>query len=361
MISSACEDLSFYFFTIDYDVYAIHKYNSQLIHKYCKKNYVIKDNCYQKIKNIIDEIDPFQKMEILIGSGFIEEIQNNKLIGNRLNRGNNPSIIYNIKSKKFFHMMAKNKINHPDWKLKAKLDNGWLIKSHSSFGGQKVWSNFNQDNLSEDIYFQKIIIGQHISIQFLVEKGKIKILCFCKQHFLQEETRPFIISGITTISLKEKIKRKMLSIVKKISKFYSLNGLNSIDTVIDNDEKVYLIEINPRPGLALKLLSKIYGKKLFKIDSKLNKKIPNIGTVIIYSPKNLIYKNCNRSFLIHLKNSNKYSELPYKNDHLRKGSPICLKHFSFSKNENLEEKFKKITYKFLKDLLYEDKYKSNII
>ena len=258
-------------------------------------------------------------------------------------------------------MMAKNKINHPDWKLKAKLDNGWLIKSHSSFGGQKVWSNFNQDNLSEDIYFQKIIIGQHISIQFLVEKGKIKILCFCKQHFLQEESRPFIINGITTISLKEKIKRKILSIIKKISKFYSLNGLNSIDTVIDNDEKVYLIEINPRPGLALKLLSKIYGKKLFKIDSKLNKKIPNIGTVIIYSPKNLIYKNCNRSFLIHLKNSNKYSELPYKNNHLRKGSPICLKHFSFSKNENLEEKFKKITYKFLKDLLYEHKYKSNII
>ena len=75
----------------------------------------------------------------------------------------------------------------------------------------------------------------------------------------------------------------------------------------------------------------------------------------------MIYKNCNRSFLIYLKNSNKYSELPSKNDNLRKGSPICLKHFSFSKNENLEEKFKKITYKFLKDLLYEDKYKSNII
>ena len=82
MISSACEDLSFYFFTMDYDVYAIHKYSSQLIHKYCKKNYIIKDNCYQKIKNIIDEIDPFQKMEILIGSGFIEEIQNNKLSSN---------------------------------------------------------------------------------------------------------------------------------------------------------------------------------------------------------------------------------------------------------------------------------------
>ena len=343
-----------------YDVYAIHKYNSLLIQNYCKKNYILKKNCPKKIKKIVDEIDPFQKMEILVGSGFIEEVQNNSLIGNRLNRGNKPSIIHDIKSKKFFSMMAKNKINHPDWKLKSKQNSGWLTKSHSSFGGQKVWLNFNYDNLTEDIYFQKIISGQHISIQFLVEKGKTKLLCFCKQHFLQEESRPFIISGITTINLKEKIKKEMLSITKKISKFYSLNGLNSIDTVIDSDEKIYLIEINPRPGLALKLLSKIYGKDLFEINSNFNKKLLNLGTVIIYSPQDLIYKNCNKSFLIDLKKSNNFSELPNKNDHIKKGSPICLKHFSFLKNENLEEKVKKITYKFLKDLFYEDKFKSNI-
>ena len=192
-------------------------------------------------------------------------------------------------------------------------------------------------------------------------KNKIKILCFCKQHFLQEESRPFIINGITTINLKEKIKREMLFITKKVSKFYSLNGLNSIDTVIDDNEKVYVIEINPRPGLTLNLLSKIYGKKLFKIDSDLKKKIPNLGTVIIYSPKDLIYKNCNRNFLINLKKSRKYTELPYKIDYFKKGFPICLKHFSFLKSENLEEKVQKISYKFLKDLLYEDKYKSNII
>ena len=85
-----------------YDVYAIHKYNSLLIHKYCKKNYILKDICFKQIKDIVDEIDPFQRMEILVGSGFIEEIQNNRLIGNRLNRGNKPSIIHDIKSKKFF-------------------------------------------------------------------------------------------------------------------------------------------------------------------------------------------------------------------------------------------------------------------
>ena len=52
----------------------------------------------------------------------------------------------------------------------------------------------------------------------------------------------------------------MLFITKKVSKFYSLNGLNSIDTVIDDNEKVYVIEINPRPGLTLNLLSKIWKK-----------------------------------------------------------------------------------------------------
>ena len=344
-----------------YDVYAIHKYDSLLINRYCKKKFLLKDNCYKKIKSILDKIDPYQNMEILVGSGFIEEVQNNKLIGNRLNRGNKLSIIKEIKSKNFFRMMAKTKINHPDWKLQGKQRDGWLVKSFTSFGGQKVWLNFNQEDFTEDMYFQKIITGQHISIQFLVKKGKTKILCFCKQHFLSEQSRPFIISGITTINLKEKVKKKMFSITDKVSKFYELNGLNSIDTVIDKNEKIYLIEINPRPGLALKLLSKIYGNKLFKIDSNLKKKIPNLGTVIIYSPKDFIYKNCRSSFLIKLEKSKKYSELPKKYDYIKKGSPICLKHFSFFENENLEEKVKKISYKFLKDLLYEDKCKSNIV
>ena len=344
-----------------YDVYAIHKYNSLLIHKYSKKNFLVKDNCYKTIINILDKIDPYQKMEILVGSGFIEELPNNELIGNRKNRGNKLSVAQEIKSKKFFLMMTKTKINHPNWRLEIDSNYGWLAKSFSSFGGQKVWSNFNQENVTEDIYFQKIIIGQHVSIQFLAEKGKTKILCFCRQHFLSDESKPFIIKGITTINLKKKVKREMIYITEKVSKFYGLNGLNSIDTVIDDDEKVNLIEINPRPGLTLKLLSKIYGKKLFNIDSNSEKEIPNLGTVIIYSPKDFFYKNCRKSFLTKLEKSKKYSELPKRNHYIKKNFPICLKHFSFLENENLEEKLKKITYKFLKDLLYEDKYKSNIV
>ena len=145
-------------------------------------------------------------MEILVGSGFIEELHNNKLIGNRKNLGNKLSVARDIKSKNFFLMMTKTKINHPDWRLEVNSNYGWLAKSFSSFGGQKVWLNFNQENVTEDIYFQKIITGQHVSIQFLAEKGKTKILCFCRQHFLSDESKPFIIKGITTINLKKKVK-----------------------------------------------------------------------------------------------------------------------------------------------------------
>ena len=55
-------------------------------------------------------------------------------------------------------MMAKNKINHPDWKLKTKPDNEWLIKSHSSVGGQKVWSNFNKENLKKIFIFKRLLL-----------------------------------------------------------------------------------------------------------------------------------------------------------------------------------------------------------
>ena len=159
-------------------------------------------------------------------------------------------------------------------------------KIFESYGGQKVWLNFNNKIKNQKIYFQKIIIGEHISVQFLVKK-KIKMLCFCKQHFYSTKFRPFIINGLTTIKIDDRVKKKILSIVTKVSKFYKLNGLNSIDTVIDNKKNVNLVEINPRPGLSFNLLSRIYGKQLFNIEFDYKKKIQVLERLLFIVQKSL--------------------------------------------------------------------------
>lgn len=289
----------------------------------------------------------------MIGSGFAESLNLTKIIGNRLNYGNSIETNKIIKSKEFFVMMQKQKILHPNWSFK--INKNWLIKYFDSFGGEKVFNSSKSKILKrKNRYFQELILGDHISVQFFVNKDQITILCYCKQHFNHNCKRPFLIKALTTLNLSDKIKKKVDIILKKVSSFYKLNGLNNLDLVVENNENVYLIEINPRPGLSINIISRLYTSNGF---SSKDKKIPGFGTMIIYSNKKITNNKKTYEFFYEISKSSNYSELPTKDEIIKKNNPICLSHFTFSENENLEEKIKKISYKFHKELSnHENKY-----
>ncbi len=300
----------------------------------------------KKVKLFLKENDPDGKSKIIIGSGFAEKMRSKSIIGNRLNLGNYPEIFEKVKSPFFFNVLKKNKINHPLWSSSSKKNDEWIIKSFLTLGGQKIW-NYNKDDLKE-IYFQEKIYGNHLSVQFFVKNKKVKILCFCKQHFKPTKNQPFVINALSTTVVNSKIENEIKIIISKVSKCFDLNGLNNLDFVISKNKKIYLIEINPRPGLSFNLLTKLYGKNLFKFN-KFTKR-GNFGTMIIYSQKKFINKNRTLKVFKKFSESSDFSELPIENEIIEKNSPICLNHFTFGKNENLEEKIKEISYKIHEEL-----------
>lgn len=250
-------------------------------------------------------------------------------------------------------MMRKQKILHPNWSLKIKKN--WLIKYFDSFGGEKVFNSIESKTLKrQNRYFQELIFGEHVSVQFLVNESQMKILCYCKQHFYDDHKKPFLIKALTTLNLSYKIKKKINIILKKVSSFYKLNGLNNLDLVIDKNENIYLIEINARPGLSINIIDRLYASNHFQSKVKKNN---GLGTLIIYSKKKITNNRGVYEFFYEISKSSNYSELPTKDEVIKKNNPVCLSHFTFSENENLEEKFKKISYKFYKELSkYENKY-----
>jgi len=250
-------------------------------------------------------------------------------------------------------MMRKQKILHPNWSLRIKKN--WLIKYFDSFGGEKVYNSSESTILKrQNRYYQELIVGEHISVQFFVDKNQMIVLCYCKQHFYDDHKKPFLIKALTTLNLSDRIKRKIDNILKRVLCFYKLNGFNNLDLVIDKNGNVYLIEINARPGLSVNIISRLYKSNHFQ--SKLNE-IKGLGTLIIYSKKKITNNKKIYDFFYQISKSSNYSELPIKDEIIKKNRPICLSHFTFSKNENLEEKIKKISYKFYKELSkYENKY-----
>ncbi len=145
-----------------------------------------------------------------------------------------------------------------------------------------------------------------------------------------------------------KSKRKeIFNLVKKLTKIFSLKGINNID-LIEKENILYLIEINSRPGLSSKIIYEINGGPFIKEEKNPNKKFH--ATKIIYSSKRIIIKKKNIKFFKNYCNSNKFSELPNERDIIKVNQPICLLHL-MAKNKKLLEKMLHVeTNNFLNEL-----------
>ena len=292
-------------------------------------------------------------MEILIGSGFAELIDKNNLLSGRFNRGNDLQTLKKINSENFFLNLKNKGINIPAWSKKKSYSNEWLIKSFKSFGGVLVRKNAKNSFLKSDEYFQKKIFGEHLSLQFFIHDKRVKVLSVCNQFFKEDFHKPFVIKGIITRYTEPKLMKKLTEICCKISKSYNHNGINNLELILEkNSEKIYIIELNGRPGLSTNLIFRIH-KNIFKYKRFQTNQdtIRNFyGTEIIYSNKTLLIDKQRFQFIQSLKNCPSFSELPRKNLKINKNEPICLIHLQSKNKKNLKKKLKKLSYKILNNL-----------
>ena len=271
------------------------------------------------------------------------------------NRGNKFFTHRQINSLLFFRDLKKKKINVPSWSIKKPKTNGWLIKNLRSFGGKGVREIGKNIKITKFEYYQKIIDGEHISIQFYSEDKRMKILSICDQSFYKRKNKPYLIESILSRKLDLKTLKKIQEICNQLMKEYNLNGMNNLDIVLENTSKIiYVIELNARPGLSTNFLSKkykdLYKDNFLKIIEKKNENNFFYGTKIIYSNKNIIINKKKFKFIKSLSNSRSYSELPVLNDTIGIHEPICLIHSKSKKIEILRENLKKMSYKIYNEL-----------
>ncbi|ADQ46034.1 carbamoyl-phosphate synthase, large subunit [Caldicellulosiruptor kronotskyensis 2002] len=80
-------------------------------------------------------------------------------------------------------------------------------------------------------------------------------------------------------TLSEKVKEKIIDYTIKLARALRVVGLFNIQFVIDKDENVYVIEVNPRASRTVPILSKVTGIPMIKIATKLilGKKLKDLG------------------------------------------------------------------------------------
>ena len=303
----------------------------------------------KSLLGILKKIDPFNEMSILLGSGFAETISED-IISGRKNYGNNFETIKKTKSKSFFKELRKQKINFPRISKQAKKNGKWLIKEYQSYGGTKVKLYTSSKYINNNAYLQKFIHGDLVSVQFFVENQNVEILAICDQITKKSKKGLFLIKSLVTKKIKTSLSKKIHSLVKKISKTFSLKGINNLDLIMQG-EFFFLLEVNPRPGLSTNILNSNY-EDIFKIKSP-KKKITFNGyhsSTIIYARKEIKINKRKKIFLKKYCHSKLFSELPNLGDIIKVDEPICLLHLKSKDRILLNKRIEQKQLEFLRKI-----------
>ncbi len=92
------------------------------------------------------------------------------------------------------------------------------------------------------------------------------------------------ISVYPTFSISDKVKGKILQYAKKLGTGIGIVGLYNIQFIVDSNEEVYIIEVNPRSSRTVPFLSKATGYSLADIATEviLGKSLKELGIFALY-------------------------------------------------------------------------------
>ena len=176
--------------------------------------------------------------------------------------GNTPETVRKVRDPRhFFTQLQRHKIAYPESQCvppsgPRTSPNLWLRKTPASSGGQGIhYAHRTTAPHNPRCYYQKHIAqSRALSVTFLANGKQCVPLGFCQQTPDSSESMPMRLGTLQTTIPEHAIRERLAQIAQTLTGLYSLRGINSLDTVRDDDDTLWVLEVNPRPGIALALL-----------------------------------------------------------------------------------------------------------
>jgi uncharacterized protein len=188
------------------------------------------------------------------GAGFEDRAELLELVARRWTLfGNPPGVVRGVKDPlRLAELCATLNIPHP--KINARIPSDgrhWLVKSAGGSGGSHVAPAGAFRAEGEKIYFQRIAAGEPVSILFLGDGVKARMVGSSRQWVAPGPGEPFRFGGsLRPAGLSPGLETGLRRAAELITAACGLRGLNSIDFLVEGSE-YSLLEVNPRPGATL--------------------------------------------------------------------------------------------------------------
>jgi predicted ATP-grasp superfamily ATP-dependent carboligase len=208
--------------------------------------------------------------------------------------GNAPAVFRNLQDKaEFFAVLAELEIPFPAVSfIMPDVGNDWLIKPIQGQGGLGICRSYRNDAVDQGVYWQKFQLGTPGSVLFLADMKEACLIGFNTQFNVQlSASLEFVFSGLINHSLLSRRQRVLISgWLARCVQAFGLKGLNSLDFIHDG-ERVYVLEINPRPSASMQLYGNLLAWHMAACHGKLPGNWPKqksfTGFHILYADKDL--------------------------------------------------------------------------
>ncbi len=219
---------------------------------------------YQKISsfdtlNLLDAINKINgktPCNYLIYGGGIETCPEllDQLPDNITLLGNFSDVLQSTNNPKTFSkLLERLKIPHPETIFDPpEASKNWLIKQADSCGGSGVRRFDPDQTYSSSSYFQQYNQGRVCSVLFIADSQTVTMIGY--NEIWTESDSSFRFSGAITLpDFPEGLNKVINNYLQLLTDDLGLIGLCGMDFIIDDQDEIYVLEINPRPTATFEL------------------------------------------------------------------------------------------------------------
>ena len=159
----------------------------------------------------------------------------------------------------FFGFLAAHGITHPEVRSSVPADaSGWLVKDLRGCGGWHIHAAVPGERLQPQQLVQRVVAGTPMSATFVANGSHACLLGF-NELIVQPlqaggTLRPYVYAGaIGPVALPPQAAQQLGRALRLLAAEFVLQGLGSIDFVLEPDGQLQLLEVNPRPPATLAL------------------------------------------------------------------------------------------------------------
>lgn len=211
------------------------------------------------------EVAPLPGAGLVYGSGFEGRVDLLEAVAlERTRYGNTPATVAAVRDpQQFFTRLDQLGLPHPQVCFERPAPSaGWLRKEAGSAGGTGV-QPAGAGAARKHSYYQQQADGVPMSVLFLADGQRARIVGFNAQWHAPQPERPFLYGGaVSRVPIPETVEREVRSAVDALVGALGLRGLNGVDFLLDGD-RWNLLELNPRPTATMELYDADYATGLF--------------------------------------------------------------------------------------------------